>query len=70
MQNPILKYSFANSLYINFYNNLLKHQNTDVINKEKELIENAKLEAKQILLDAKETADSIIKNIRKFQLKI
>ena len=25
MRNPILKYSFANSLYINFYNNLLKH---------------------------------------------
>ena len=41
----------------------LKHQNTDVINKEKELIANAKLEAKQILLDAKETADSIIKDI-------
>ena len=33
------------------------------IEKEKELIANAKLEAKQILLDAKETADSIIKDI-------
>lgn len=41
----------------------LKHQNSDVLNKEKELIANAKQEAKQILLDAKETANSIIKNI-------
>ena len=41
----------------------LKHQNSDVLNKEKELIANAKLEAKQILIDAKETANSIIKNI-------
>ena len=41
----------------------LKHQNTDVLNKEKELIANAKQEAKQILLDAKETANSIIKDI-------
>ncbi len=41
----------------------LKHQNSDVINKEKELIANAKQEAKQILLDAKETANSIIKDI-------
>ena len=35
----------------------------DVINKEKELIANAKQEAKQILFDAKETANSIIKDI-------
>lgn len=41
----------------------LKHQNSDVLNKEKELISNAKQEAKQILIDAKETADTIIKNI-------
>ncbi|MBQ2835567.1 MAG: endonuclease MutS2 [Clostridia bacterium] len=41
----------------------LKHQNTDVLNKEKELIANAKQEAKQILLDAKETANSLIKDI-------
>ena len=41
----------------------LKHQNSDVINKEKELIANAKIEAKQILLDAKETANTIIKDI-------
>ena len=41
----------------------LKHQNSNVINKEKELIANAKQEAKQILLDAKETANSIIKDI-------
>ena len=41
----------------------LKHQNTDVLIKEKELIANAKQEAKQILLDAKETANSIIKDI-------
>ena len=41
----------------------LKHQNSDVLNKEKELIANAKQEAKQILLDAKETANSIIKDI-------
>lgn len=41
----------------------LKHQNSDVINKEKELITNAKLQAKQILLDAKETANTIIKDI-------
>ena len=41
----------------------LKHQNSDVLNKEKELIANAKLEAKQILLDAKETANTIIKDI-------
>ncbi len=41
----------------------LKHQNSDVFNKEKELIANAKLEAKQILLDAKETANTIIKDI-------
>ena len=43
--------------------NSLKHQNTNVLNKEKELIANAKQEAKQILLDAKETANSIIKDI-------
>ena len=41
----------------------LKHQNFDVLNKEKELIANAKQEAKQILIDAKETANSIIKDI-------
>ena len=41
----------------------LKNQNSDVSNKEKELITNAKLEAKQILLDAKETANTIIKDI-------
>ena len=41
----------------------LKHQNLDVLNKEKELISNAKQEAKQILLDAKETANSLIKEI-------
>ena len=41
----------------------LKHQNIDVLNKEKELIANAKQEAKQILLDAKETANSLIKDI-------
>ena len=41
----------------------LKHQNTDVLNKEKQLIANAKQEAKQILLDAKETANTIIKDI-------
>ena len=41
----------------------LKHQNSDVLNKEKELIAHAKLEAKQILIDAKETANSIIKDI-------
>jgi len=41
----------------------LKHQNLDVLNKEKELISNAKQEAKQILLDAKETANTIIKDI-------
>lgn len=41
----------------------LKHQNSDVLNKEKQLIANAKQEAKQILLDAKETANSIIKDI-------
>ena len=41
----------------------LRHQNSDVLDKEKELIANAKQEAKQILLDAKETANSIIKDI-------
>lgn len=41
----------------------LKHQNSDVLNKEKELISNAKQEAKQILLDAKETVNTIIKDI-------
>lgn len=41
----------------------LKNQNLDVTNKEKELIANAKQEAKQILIEAKETANSIIKNI-------
>ena len=41
----------------------LKHQNSNVSNKEKELIANAKQEAKQILLDAKETANSIIKDM-------
>ena len=43
--------------------NSLKHQHSNVSNKEKELIANAKQEAKQILLDAKETANSIIKDI-------
>ena len=41
----------------------LKYQNSDVLNKEKELIANAKQEAKQILIDAKETANSIIKEL-------
>ena len=41
----------------------LKHQNSDVLSKEKELIENAKQEAKQILIDAKETANTIIKEL-------
>jgi len=41
----------------------LKSQNSDVLAKEKELISNAKQEAKQILIDAKETANDIIKNI-------
>ena len=41
----------------------LKHQHSNVSNKEKELIANAKQEAKQILLDAKETANSIIKDM-------
>ncbi len=41
----------------------LKHQNSDVINKEKELIANAKQDAKQILIDAKETVNSIIKDL-------
>lgn len=43
--------------------NNLKHQNLDVLNKEKQLISNAKQEAKQILLDAKETANTLIKDI-------
>ena len=43
--------------------NSLKTENSNVLNKEKELIANAKQEAKQILLEAKETADSIIKDI-------
>ena len=43
--------------------NSLKHQHSNVSNKEKELIANAKQEAKQILLDAKETANSIIKDM-------
>ena len=43
--------------------NHLKHQNSDVLNKEKELIENAKQEAKQILIDAKETANTIINEL-------
>lgn len=41
----------------------LNSQKSDVLNIEKKLIENAKQEAKQILLDAKETANSIIKEI-------
>ena len=44
--------------------NSLKHQHSNVSNKEKELIANAKQEAKQILLDAKETANSIIKDMK------
>ena len=40
-----------------------KTQNSDIIAKEKSLIDSAKSEAKQILLDAKETANEIIKNI-------
>ena len=43
--------------------NSLKHQHSNVSNKEKELIANAKQEAKQILIDAKETANSIIKDM-------
>ena len=43
--------------------NSLKHQHSDVSTREKELIANAKQEAKQILLDAKETANSIIKDM-------
>lgn len=41
----------------------LKHQNSDVLKQEKELISNAKQEAKQILIEAKETADLIIKDM-------
>ena len=43
--------------------NSLLTKNDDIINNRKELISKAKQEAKQILLDAKETANSIIKNI-------
>ena len=45
----------------------LKHQHSNVSNKEKELIANAKQEAKQILLDAKDTANSIIKDMNSAQ---
>ena len=41
----------------------IKTQNSDIIAKEKNLINSAKSEAKQILLDAKETANELIKNI-------
>ena len=41
----------------------LKHQNSDILKQEKELISNAKQEAKQILIEAKETADLIIKDM-------
>ncbi|MCI8273200.1 MAG: endonuclease MutS2 [Clostridia bacterium] len=41
----------------------LESRNSDIYNKEKELIFNAKQEAKQILLDAKETANDIIKSL-------
>ena len=41
----------------------LKSHHSDVSTREKELIANAKQEAKQILLDAKETANSLIKDI-------
>lgn len=47
--------------------NSLKHQHSNVSDKEKELISNAKQEAKQILLDAKETANSIIKDMNSAQ---
>ena len=43
--------------------NSLLTKNDDIINNRKELIYKAKQEDKQILLDAKETANSIIKNI-------
>ena len=42
--------------------NLKKH-NLDITSKEKELIANAKQEAKQILVDAKDTVDDMIKSI-------
>lgn len=41
----------------------LEKDNSDVKQKEKELIENAKLEARQILSDAKDTASKIIKEM-------
>ena len=41
----------------------LEKDNSDVKQKEKELIENAKLEARQILSDAKDTASQIIKEM-------
>ena len=41
----------------------LKNQHFDVSSKEKEMIANAKQEAKQILIEAKETANSIIRDM-------
>lgn len=41
----------------------LEKDNQQVQNKEKELVQNAKIQARQILLDAKETASSIIKEM-------
>ena len=43
--------------------NNIKIKNFDILNKKQELISSAKSEAKQILIDAKETADDLIKNI-------
>lgn len=50
---------------IEFLRKSLEHDVSAVNNKEKELIENAKIKAKQILLDAKQETDDIIRDLNK-----
>lgn len=48
--------------------NSLQHDNTALIEQEKEIINNAKIEARNILLSAKEKSDSIIRKLNKMEI--
>lgn len=56
------------SIEIEKLKNSLERDNTDIIEQEKEIINNAKLQARDILLSAKEKSDSIIRELNKIKI--
>lgn len=56
------------SIEIEKLKNSLERDNTAIIEQEKEIINNAKLQARDILLSAKEKSDSIIRELNKIEI--